>query len=64
MADKGDAFRTAEALLRLYGDRAELEAREIWRLHKSAGATNAARVWQRVLDTIAALRARRRPLLH
>jgi hypothetical protein len=64
MARDSDARRTAEALLRLYGDRAEAEAHDLWRLHRSHGATNAARVWQRVLSTLASLRSERRPLLH
>ncbi|TVQ36690.1 MAG: hypothetical protein EA356_05350 [Geminicoccaceae bacterium] len=64
MARDTDAIRTAEALLRLYGDRAEAEARDLWRLHRQSGATNAARVWQRVLSTLAALRAQSRPALH
>ncbi len=59
-----DAVRTAETLLRLYGDRAETEARDLWQFHRDTGATNAARVWQRVLTTLAALRARSGPVLH
>jgi hypothetical protein len=64
MARDTDAHRTAEALRRLYGDRAEIEARDLWQLYRRTGATNAARVWQRVLSTLAALRAEDRSLLH
>ena len=64
MARDGELHRTAETLLRLYGDRAEHEARDLWRIHHRAGATNAARVWQRVLTTLAALRALDRPVRH
>lgn len=64
MAGDVETFRTAETLLRLHGDRAEREARDLWQLHRRTGATNAARVWQRVITALATLRAQRRPLVH
>jgi len=64
MPKPGEAARTAETLHRLYGERAEQEARELWRFYKQRGATNAARVWQRVLTTLNAMRTERRPRLH
>jgi hypothetical protein len=65
MARNDDAFRTAEALLRLHGDeRAEQEAQELWRLYKANGATNAARVWQRVSATLNAMRAKPPRIVH
>lgn len=64
MARDTDAVRTAETLVRLYGDRAETEARDLWHFYRRTGATNAARVWQRVLTTLAALRAQGGPILH
>jgi len=59
MADQGDALRTARALLRIHGRRAEDEARELWSFYRDCGATNAARVWKRVMTAIAALRSER-----
>jgi hypothetical protein len=64
MPKPGEAARTARALSRLYGDRAEQEARELWRFYKASGATNAARVWQRVMTTLTAMRTERRPRPH
>lgn len=64
MATDADAYGIAESLVRLHGDGAEAEARDLWRLYRDTGATNAARVWQRVLQTLAALRAQRRTVLH
>jgi hypothetical protein len=64
MAKPNEAVRTAQALARLYGDRAELEAGELWQFYKERGATNAARVWQSVLTTLATMRAERQPPLH
>ena len=64
MARETEAMRTAQTLMRLHGDRAESEARDLWQMHRRTGATNAARVWQRVLETLAALRAQGGPILH
>jgi hypothetical protein len=64
VSEQGEAGRIARALVRLHGERAEAEAGELWRLYKDSGATNAARVWKRVLTTLAALRAEQRPARH
>lgn len=64
MAQDGDALRTAQALLRLHGERAETEARELWQMYRAVGATNAARVWQRVLTTLASMRSVSHDVLH
>jgi hypothetical protein len=64
MPKPGEAVRTAQALTRLYGERAEQEARELWRFYQQSGATNAARVWQRVMTTLSAMRAQGRARLH
>ncbi len=64
MPREADALRTARTLLRLHGEHAEREAQTLWQMHRNAGATTAARVWQRVLTTLASLRTGERRVLH
>ena len=64
MPQDADALRTAKIMVRLHGDEAEREAHALYKLHTQAGATTAARVWQRVLTTLASLRADRKRVLH
>ncbi|MEO1019038.1 MAG: hypothetical protein AAFY56_15290 [Pseudomonadota bacterium] len=53
---EGDAKRTAETLIRLHGEDAEARAQEMLAFCKANGNRVGARVWQRVLISLAELR--------
>lgn len=53
---EGDAKKTAQTLIRLHGGEAEARAQDMLAFCKANGNTVGARVWQRVLVSLAELR--------
>ncbi len=61
---EGDAKKTAQTLIRLHGSDAEARAQEMLAFCKASGNTMGARVWQRVLISIAELRKPAKKQVH